>query len=79
MILLPANWHNGPHNLLGGCGVSTSTSQLTTMRVEMLKSREISQVRFVMVGGAVTHPAATTEPCVIVSHHTALQSHEPLS
>lgn len=27
--------------------------------------------RLVMVGGAVTHPTATPEPCVRVSPHTA--------
>jgi len=32
-----------------------------------------------MVGEGVTPLAATTEPRVIVSHHGALQSHEPLS
>ena len=36
--------HNGGLHPLGGCGVSTSIIELTQMRVETSKSREIAQV-----------------------------------
>lgn len=39
------NWlHNGRVEALGGCGARAFATEPTTMRVEMLKSREISQV-----------------------------------
>jgi hypothetical protein len=60
MEYLPLDWLTVRLHPPGGCGVSTSARKLPTMRVEQLKSREISPVGCKpWLGGFLTYARPT--------------------